>query len=184
MMGFRMLAIITIIVIILVVVLASRMGKHKRTRFKRGKASKRLKVEVIYPSGRVVPGSGLSQKETSQAPNIVIKGNPKVSYTLTMSDPDAPVCKGKACEWNHWVVVDMPGGTVSKGREVVKYAGPSPPAKTGPHRYFVRVYAQRGLLNIERSYFGSRAKYDPIDFEQDQNLELLSEMYFVVAPTR
>lgn len=54
------------------------------------------------------------------------------------SDPDAPSRKEpKYREWRHWVVVNIPGGDVSKGEVCAEYVGAGPPKGTGLHRYII-----------------------------------------------
>ena len=53
-------------------------------------------------------------------------------------DPDAPSRKEpKYREWRHWVVVNIPGGDVSKGEVCAEYVGAGPPKGTGLHRYVI-----------------------------------------------
>jgi len=86
-------------------------------------------------------------------------GNPG-SFALICEDPDAPMGT-----WVHWVVFNIPGesrmlpqgvpaaeeledgtlqGTNSWGN--TGYGGPAPPS--GKHRYFFRLYALDGMLNL------------------------------------
>ena len=83
------------------------------------------------------------------------------SCALIMDDPDAP--RGT---WVHWVLFNLPGGTVEllpavptlpelpsgarHGRTTagdMGYAGPCPPPGN-PHRYFFRLYALDIMLNL------------------------------------
>lgn len=53
-------------------------------------------------------------------------------YTVVMTDPDAPSRqKPKFCEWHHWLVHDVPGSDVSKGKTHAAYIGAGPPKGTG-----------------------------------------------------
>ena len=53
-------------------------------------------------------------------------------------DPDAPSRKDpKYREWRHWLVVNVPGGDVSRGEVCAEYVGAGPPKGTGLHRYIV-----------------------------------------------
>ena len=48
----------------------------------------------------------------------------------------------------HWMVVNIPGAKVHKGKVVSAYAGPNPAQGTGTHRYMVLVMEQNsGLIN-------------------------------------
>jgi Raf kinase inhibitor-like YbhB/YbcL family protein len=84
------------------------------------------------------------------------------SFALIADDPDAP-----AGTWTHWVLYDLPAKTnglpesVSKVEEPpsggrqgrndfrkVGYGGPCPPPGK-PHRYFFKLYALDGMLNLK-----------------------------------
>ena len=84
------------------------------------------------------------------------------SFALIADDPDAPVGT-----WVHWVLFDIPGKTrelpegVAKQEELadgsrqgrndfrkIGYGGPCPPPG-GPHRYFFKLYALDGKLNLK-----------------------------------
>lgn len=60
-----------------------------------------------------------------------------------MVDPDAPSrAKPRFRSWKHWVVINIPGANVAKGRIIARYLRPAPPKKTGSHRYVFLVYKQ------------------------------------------
>lgn len=81
------------------------------------------------------------------------------SLALIMDDPDAP-----GGTWVHWVMYDMPGESTGLAQGVLAgnvpgggtqgsnswnrndYGGPCPP--TGSHRYFFKLYALDGPLNL------------------------------------
>ena len=84
------------------------------------------------------------------------------SFALLADDPDAPVGI-----WTHWVLYDLPAQAtglpegVSKVDEVpsggrqgrndfrkIGYGGPCPPPGK-PHRYFFKLYALDGMLNLK-----------------------------------
>lgn len=70
-----------------------------------------------------------------------VKNTPKVSwdaeneqqlYTLIKTDPDAPSRqKPTYREWHHWLVVNIPGNDVNKGKTLSEYVGAGPPEKSG-----------------------------------------------------
>uniref|UniRef100_A0A8C9B3K6 Phosphatidylethanolamine binding protein 4 n=2 Tax=Phocoena sinus TaxID=42100 RepID=A0A8C9B3K6_PHOSS len=86
------------------------------------------------------------------------------TYILVMVDPDAPSRSSpKARFWRHWLVTDIKGADVKKGKiqgqELSPYQPPSPPAQSGFHRYQFFVYLQEGktisLLPKENKTRGS-----------------------------
>ena len=83
------------------------------------------------------------------------------SFALIMDDPDAPVGT-----WVHWVLYNLPADTkelpegVEKKEQIasgalqgrsdfrkIGYGGPCPPPGK-PHRYFFKLYALDGKLNL------------------------------------
>ena len=105
-------------------------------------------------------------KYTCDAENI----NPPLSFTgvpieakslaLLMWDPDVPRTIRSDGNWDHWVVYNMPAGTlgISEGakepglvglnsRGELKYGGPGPP--DGEHRYFFKLFALDSQLSFE-----------------------------------
>lgn len=83
------------------------------------------------------------------------------SLALICDDPDAP--RGT---WVHWVLFDLPGGTVGLPEGIptlgslshggvqgkndfgnLGYGGPAPP-RGKPHRYFFRLYALDAVLGL------------------------------------
>ncbi|KAM9081689.1 phosphatidylethanolamine-binding protein 4 isoform 1-T1 [Megaptera novaeangliae] len=86
------------------------------------------------------------------------------TYILLMVDPDAPSRSSpKARFWRHWLVTDIKGADMKKGKiqgqELSPYQPPSPPAQSGFHRYQFFVYLQEGktisLLPKENKTRGS-----------------------------
>lgn len=64
-----------------------------------------------------------------------------------MTDPDAPSRAEPAFrEIKHWLVVNIPGSEISKGRLIAAYRGSGPPAGTGLHRYIFVVYKQTATI--------------------------------------
>ncbi|CAI9113644.1 OLC1v1014283C1 [Oldenlandia corymbosa var. corymbosa] len=53
---------------------------------------------------------------------VNIHGDPNLSYTLVMTDPDAPSpSEPNLRQWVHWIVTDIPGcGTLSEGINITK----------------------------------------------------------------
>ena len=66
---------------------------------------------------------------------------------LAVTDPDAPTRSVRFLKsFLHWLVVNIPGGDVSKGETQVRYKGPMTPPLTGLHRYIFLLYEQQDKL--------------------------------------
>lgn len=100
-------------------------------------------------------GSVLNAADLTEPPLVTwADAKPGQQYALIMFDPDIP---GHAEFW-HWVVSDIPGTSLKKGeeegdigkagRERWAYIPPSPSPHTGPHRYVIALFEQRGPLRI------------------------------------
>jgi len=106
-------------------------------------------------------GSSIPERFTCDgddvSPELHISGIPSDAsmLVLIMDDPDAPVGT-----WDHWVVYDVePVPTIPENAgplgvdglnswKETGYGGPCPPS--GTHRYFFRVLALDGSLNLDR----------------------------------
>lgn len=92
-------------------------------------------------------------------------------YVLMMVDPDAPSrSKPTRAYWRHWLVVNVKGDSLRrgevKGTAISEYSPPSPPQKSGLHRYQFMVYGQPSdkhpsLSKKEKSSLGG---WDPHGF--------------------
>ncbi|KAM3936039.1 phosphatidylethanolamine-binding protein 4-like [Leptodactylus fuscus] len=76
------------------------------------------------------------------------KAKPAEMYTLIMVDPDAPSRFQPIYRYRrHWLVSDIPGHVLLKGRDVTgiilsPYHRPNPPKMSGYHRYQFLLYVQ------------------------------------------
>lgn len=94
----------------------SNRTKRSRTQWKRRGGAAPL-FSVHYGSKKVA-GQQFSQTETTHPPRLTI---PKGHYVL-MYDPDA-----SKPDWIHWIV--------TAEKTLLPYQGPTPPPKSGLHRY-------------------------------------------------
>ncbi|KAF8251449.1 PEBP-like protein [Wilcoxina mikolae CBS 423.85] len=118
-------------------------------------------LSVEYPKGNIEVslGNTISPGDTQELPTIRITpdGDDNASYTVVLTDPDAPSRKDpKWSEFCHWIVTGLRAPSpeelsaartaeessidVSKGTQIVDYMGPAPPPKTGKHRYVFLLY--------------------------------------------
>ncbi|KAM9360640.1 phosphatidylethanolamine-binding protein 4 [Symphorus nematophorus] len=131
-------------------------------------------LEVIYPrldidECLVIPMEFRKEVSTAwKAPQIYFSGaNKKKTYVLVMVDPDAPSrAKPASAYWRHWLVVNVKGSALKKGEiqgtTLTDYSPPTPPQKTGFHRYQFMLFEQLpdtpvSLSEQEKSY---RGKWD------------------------
>ncbi|KAM7080769.1 phosphatidylethanolamine-binding protein 4 [Ciconia maguari] len=68
-------------------------------------------------------------------------------YALVLVDPDAPSrANPRNRFWRHWLVTDIPGTDLRtgdiKGHVLTDYVRPTPPPRSGYHRYQLRLYEQ------------------------------------------
>jgi len=101
--------------------------------------------------GDALPGQLLTQAQVQGAPTLTLTpANSTVTfdgkYTLAMIDPAAVGSDESNGQTRHWLVngATVSGGKVSidSGTQITEYAGPAPPAGSGPHRYTIVIYSQ------------------------------------------
>ncbi|KAI6179933.1 hypothetical protein M3Y98_00664600 [Aphelenchoides besseyi] len=99
-----------------------------------------------------------------------------------MFDPDIPSRKDpKMGQYRYWLVTNIPGNNVRKGKTVSSYYEPEPRENTGWHRYVFAIYKQRGKLGRlqEKDDEGDRTKWDVERFANRNGLQLVAGSYFV-----
>lgn len=123
-------------------------------------------------------GNTLKTSETQDCPEIHATFTPDgtepalistaSSYTLVMTDPDAPSRTDKAySEYAHFIVSGLKLSAdieafaspidFSKGHELLPYMGPAPPPKTGKHRYVFILFKE--TAGSPKSFDGDRARW-------------------------
>lgn len=155
-----------------------------------------LTVEYPHPNTTVEQGNKLSPKVTQDAPKVTYKANTAAplnlekTYTLVMTDPDAPSRSDhKWSEYCHHVETgikfnDPQGGLISNGHEVIKHMGPGPPKNTGDHRYiwmlFEEVEKNQTFSPInDRINWGYNTPATGIErWATENNLKLLAMNFF------
>ncbi|XP_049905938.1 phosphatidylethanolamine-binding protein 4 [Epinephelus moara] len=113
-------------------------------------------LEVIYPQlvidkCLIIPKDGKLREKIStvwKAPQIYFPGaHKKKMYVLVMVDPDAPSrTKPTAAFWRHWLVANVQGSALKRGQiqgaTITDYHPPTPPQKSGFHRYQFMLFEQ------------------------------------------
>lgn len=136
------------------------------------------KVSIIYKnSGKEVNfGNELTPKQVKEIPEVNYEADEDAYYTLIMTDPDAPSRQNpKSREWQHWLVVNIPGHNVANGQTLSEYVGSGPPKNTGLHRYVFIVYKQNGKINFNEPHRSNtegrtRGKFSAEKFAEKYNL--------------
>lgn len=101
-----------------------------------------------------------------KAPQIYFSGaEKKKMYVLVMVDPDAPRRSQHTAYWRHWLVVNIKGSSLKKGEiqgmTLTDYHPPTPPQKTGFHRYQFMLFEQPPHTEISLTEKeSSRGKWD------------------------
>ncbi|CAG9858497.1 unnamed protein product [Phyllotreta striolata] len=133
-------------------------------------------LEVIYPSAKEVKfGNELTPKQVLTAPTVKYDADANAFYTLIMTDPDAPSrLNPKAREWQHWLVVNIPGNDISKGDTLSQYVGSAPPKGSGLHRYVFLLFKQPEKVQFHETLHnandGNRGKFNTNSFAAKYNL--------------
>ncbi|KAG6329447.1 hypothetical protein ID866_9642 [Astraeus odoratus] len=123
----------------------------------------------------------------------------EVSYTLVMTDPDAPSRKKpNFAQWRHWVAtgIKAPYPTeIDKGNLYARFAqpavspyyGPAPPPGTGPHRYILLLYREPATGVIidphaleRRNLPQDRGKWNAAAFAEQYGLKLVAANFFYI----
>lgn len=119
-------------------------------------------LSVTYPKshesvnlGNDIPVAAVSSRPAFELHSIsmqdVTSGSSNKTFTLILTDPDAKSRDNpKWSEMCHWILTNLTAPVtsdygVSKMGELVEYLPPTPPPKTGKHRYvFVLLEGQEG----------------------------------------
>ncbi|XP_068277532.1 phosphatidylethanolamine-binding protein 4 [Nyctibius grandis] len=113
-------------------------------------------LEIIYPElGDVgcmyIPVCHQYRRRMSRewgSPRVrYAKAEKSKKYVLVLVDPDAPSrADPKNRFWRHWLVTDIPGTELRtgdiKGHVLTGYMRPTPPPRSGYHRYQLLLYEQ------------------------------------------
>jgi hypothetical protein len=101
--------------------------------------------------GSITPGQLVTKEQVTTAPGLTLTPVNSTTtfngtYTVAMIDPGAVGSDQSSGQNRHWLVN---GATVANGTlsfdgatTITEYAGPAPPAGSGPHRYTIVVYSQ------------------------------------------
>ncbi|XP_059667050.1 CEN-like protein 1 [Cornus florida] len=128
-----------------------------------------VKMTITYSNRQVNNGHEFMPAVTAARPRVEIGGEDmRASYTLIMTDPDAPSPSDPYLrEHLHWIVTDIPGTTdASFGREIVSYETPKP--VIGIHRYVFILFKQRARQTVRPP--ASRDQFNTKGFSEENSL--------------
>jgi phosphatidylethanolamine-binding protein (PEBP) family uncharacterized protein len=159
-------------------------------------------VSVAYPAahesvqlGNDIPVSAVDSRPTFEFHALSPDkhaGKNKI-FTLVLTDPDAKSrAKPKMSEMCHWIMTNLTtpvpwslGTFKAKEGELVEYLPPSPPPKTGKHRYvFVLLEGRAKQLTApkERPHWGyGKIRHGVRDWAEENNLGVVSANFFYAA---
>ncbi|KAL4069186.1 phosphatidylethanolamine-binding protein [Scleroderma citrinum] len=166
---------------------------------------------ISWPTGKEATlGNTLTALDTVHEPSIAFTpmitqaSYDEVSYTLVMTDPDAPSRKDpKLAQWRHWVVTGIkapPPTNVDTGDlsarftqpPISPYYVPSPPPGSGPHHYYglfsVLLLYREPAVGVtvapnapeRKNSPKDRGKWNAATFAEEYGLKLVAANFFVV----
>lgn len=125
-------------------------------------------LSLSFNGQSIADGSTVTPSTASVEPELEWLSESGVYYSVMMVDPDAPSPDDpSSAQWLHWAVINIPGdgsllNSLDGGRAMISYAGPSPPAGSGDHRYCTYVFKQSeyNVLMAGLSEWTARAHFD------------------------
>ncbi|XP_059181400.1 39S ribosomal protein L38, mitochondrial [Centropristis striata] len=108
-------------------------------------------LQIFYSqdrSGQVHYGNRLTPTEAASVPQISFDAEEGSLWTLLLTSPDEHLLDNEA-EYVHWLVGNIPGGSVQAGEELCHYLPPFPARGTGFHRYIYVLFKQEGPINFQ-----------------------------------
>lgn len=135
-------------------------------------------IEVKYGDNIVNLGNELTPTKVKDIPEVHYDHEDGVLYTLVMTDPDvSPQDPNR--EVKHWIVGNIPGGSISQGEVLAEYVGSAPPQGTGLHRYVFLVYKQnQGAITFDETRLTARQRTERRGF----SVQKFAEKYNLGAP--
>ncbi|KAI6171785.1 hypothetical protein M3Y98_00900900 [Aphelenchoides besseyi] len=137
---------------------------------------------VKYEKRIVDLGNVINNRFTKKQPKVIWNTESRSFYTLAMVDPDAPSRKDpKFGQYRHWLVINIPGNNIAKGKVISSYYEPAPPEKTRWHRYVFAIFKRNGRIgNVqEKEDEDDRAKWNVSKFASRNGLKQVAGSYFV-----
>ncbi len=146
-------------------------------------------MKILFGSKAVRSNQkNFSLAETSVKPQILdlpVEG----CHTLIVVDPDAGKTKptdprpGNSDRYYlHWLVVNISGGDLASGRQVVQYQKPTPPPGTGQHEYKFLLFSQPCGLTRGIESPDELSNWSLQHFVEEKGLTLVEQQSIRVSP--
>ncbi|KAF9258751.1 PEBP-like protein [Marasmius fiardii PR-910] len=169
---------------------------------------------IIYPSGKeAILSTELTREEALEEPQINFtpmnvsdeaagdstSTEGETTYTLVMTDPDAPSrAEPKFRQFRHWVITGLksPAKTTTETENLIAsktklsttpYRPPGPPPGSGLHRYTLLLFQEpKGGVSIPEGAkeYGAtleeRRSWNAVEFGKQYGLKLVGANYFLV----
>lgn len=157
-------------------------------------------IDVNYPKAheRVLLGNDIPVDSVSKRPvfNFYSINSPSIqakntTFTLVLTDPDATSRDNpKMSEMCHWIITNLttpipeppPELLKAKPGEIEEYLPPSPPPKTGAHRYvFVLLQGDSADLKApsDRKHWGyGKVRHGVRDWAKENDLTVVGANFF------
>jgi phosphatidylethanolamine-binding protein (PEBP) family uncharacterized protein len=133
-------------------------------------------MEIAYNGNKIIsqsePYQELLLDKTIKQPNVTINSIPSQYASLIMYDPDS--VKGI---FIHWLIINIPknSNAISSGTSIKNYYKPSPPPKTGKHRYIFELYRHDAPIQVSEK----EVSYQDISEILKKNATLVKRLAFL-----
>lgn len=104
----------------------------------------KVDLMILYKD-KIVSGQYLTPLQTRDVPIIKYNAEPGKLYTIIMHDPDAV-----GGDYIHFLDINIPNNNITNGQILLYYKGPSPPPKSGIHRYIFLLFEQLDRINYQK----------------------------------
>src|SRR6516165_6612428 len=104
-------------------------------------------MEVDFDDKRVRKGGVFDSNDKFDL-TISWDNDKKKLYTLVFFDLDAPYPDESDIPYIHYLVINVPGDNIEKGKTVLEYKPTIPPKDSSPHEYIVQLYEQPTKINV------------------------------------
>ncbi|KAI0148464.1 phosphatidylethanolamine-binding protein [Xylariaceae sp. FL1272] len=148
-------------------------------------------LSVKFGDKAVELGTFFRAGECKEAPTIAFPAEadapPNASYSLILTDPDAPTPdEPKFAFWRHWVVSGLRPSKSDGAVELTKYLGPGPKDDSKPHRYLFLLYREPEGLALSKEDVGGeefvqRRSFNPTEYAMRHRLELVGVNWMYCA---